>query len=224
MPNLTLSAANTTISAYHATPQGEAKGGVVVIQEIFGVNPHIRAVADFYAGEGYHAIAPALFDFVREGVELGYDEAGIKEGYALYGAVSLDQALAAIVAGAQQLKALGLHKIGVVGYCWGGALAYHAACMSPPVFACASCYYGGGIAGVCETHEPKIPTILHFGEKDTHIPMEQVSKIATFQPQLPIHIYNADHGFNCDARGSYDAPSAAIARARTLALFAKYIR
>ena len=222
MPQISLTlASGAHISAYRADPAGAPKGAVVVVQEIFGINPHIRSVVDFYASHGYVAITPALFDFAEKGVELAYDQEGVARGFALMEQVSSDQALAAIVAAQHTVASVG--KVAIVGFCWGGTLAYHAASSTDSLFACASCYYGGGIAAVADKLTPKIPTILHFGEKDAHITPENVAHVAKLQPQLPIHLYPADHGFNCEARGSFEPNSAAIAKERTLNLFAKYV-
>ena len=208
-----------TIDAYRADPAGTPKGGLVVLQEIFGVNPHIRRVADGFAAEGYLVIAPALFDRVKPGVELDYTQEGVAAGIALMGQVDQDKALLDVAAAVKAAAAGG--KVGVVGYCWGGSLAYAAACGTEGVAAAVG-YYGGNIAKSLD-RKPRVPLMLHFGERDAHIPKSDVDAIKAALPDVPVHTYDADHGFNCDARGSYDKPSAAQALDRTLAFFARQI-
>lgn len=204
-------------AAYLAQPDGRPKGGVVVIQEIFGVNDHIRAVADDYAKQGYLAIAPALFDRVKPGIELGYSEDDITEGREIRGRVANEDALLDIRAASEAVKSAG--RIAAVGYCWGGTLAWLTATRLEGFSAVAS-YYGGGIGNFAE-EQPHCPVILHFGEKDHAIPMTEVDAVRTAHPELPVHVYPAGHGFNCDHRGSFEPKSAEIARERTLAFFAK---
>jgi carboxymethylenebutenolidase len=201
--------------AYLAQPSGKPKGGVVVIQEIFGINDHIRSVADDYAAQGYLAIAPALFDRIKPGIELGYDEDDVTKGRELKGQSDNDAALMDIEAAANAVRSAG--KVAAVGYCWGGALAWLTATRLDGISAVAS-YYGGGIGGFA-SEQPKCPVILHFGEQDHAIPMEEVQKVKDAHPELPVHIYPAGHGFNCDHRGSFEATSAKIARERTLEFF-----
>lgn len=208
-----------TIDAYRADPAGTPRGGLVVLQEIFGVNPHIRRVADGFAAEGYLVIAPALFDRVKPGVELGYTQEGMSAGIGLMGQVDQEKALLDVAAAVKAAAAGG--KVGVVGYCWGGSLAYAAAC-SGEGLAAAVGYYGGNIAKSLD-RKPKVPLMLHFGERDAHIPMSDVDRIKAALPDVPVYTYDADHGFNCDARGSYDKPSAATALERTLAFFARHL-
>ena len=209
----------TTIDAYRADPTGTPKGGLVVLQEIFGVNPHIRRVADGFAAEGYRVIAPALFDRVKPGVELDYNQEGMGAGIALMGQVDQGKALLDVAAAVAAASDAG--KVGIVGYCWGGSLAYAAAC-SVDGLAAAVGYYGGNIAKSLD-RKPKVPVMLHFGERDAHIPMSDVAAIEAALPDVPVYTYDADHGFNCDARGSYDKPSAAQALERTLAFLARYV-
>ncbi|RYB04120.1 dienelactone hydrolase family protein [Lichenibacterium ramalinae] len=208
-----------TIDAYRADPTGTPKGGLVVLQEIFGVNPHIRRVADGFAAEGYRVIAPALFDRVKPGVELDYNQEGMGAGIALMGQVDQGKALLDVAAAVAAASDAG--KVGIVGYCWGGSLAYAAAC-SVDGLAAAVGYYGGNIAKSLD-RKPKVPVMLHFGERDAHIPMSDVAAIEAALPDVPVYTYDADHGFNCDARGSYDKPSAAQALERTLAFLARYV-
>lgn len=217
---ITLTAADGfVLDAYRADPPEPARGGLVVLQEIFGVNPHIRAVADRFAAQGYAVIAPALFDRVRKGVELGYDQAGMQEGVALNKATIQAETLQDVAAAVQALQPVG--RVGVVGYCWGGTLAYAAACRLAGVSAAVG-YYGGGIAGMLD-EKPKVPVMLHFGEQDGHIPMSAVAAIRAALPDVPVFTYPAGHGFNCDARGSYDQPSADLALSRTLPFLRQHI-
>ena len=208
-----------TFGIYEAVPGDEPRGGVVVIQEIFGVNAHIREVVDGYAAQGYAALAPALFDRVERDVELGYDQAGMGRGRELaFAGLSRDDALRDLQAAIEEAGKYGKHgKVGVVGYCYGGLMTWLAACHCDGV-ACASAYYGGGIANEL-AQSPKCPLIMHFGELDAHIPMTDVDRIRKALRDTPVHVYPADHGFNCDHRESYHAPSATTARQRTLALF-----
>lgn len=212
---------------HEALPDGEAKGGVVVIQEIFGVNAHIREVADSFRADGYAALAPALFDRVERDVELGYDGEGMRRGRALaFDGLRQEDALQDLQATVEEAGKYG--RVGVVGYCYGGLMTYLAACRLEGI-ACASAYYGGGIAGVVgdgpvpAESVPKCPTIMHFGALDAHIPMTDVARIRRLLPDVPVHVYDADHGFNCDHRGSYHADSAVLARQRTNALLAAHV-
>lgn len=201
-----------SIGAYRAEPVGTPRGGLVVLQEIFGVNSHIRDVTDRFAAEGYLAIAPALFDRVKPGLELGYDEDGMTVGMATQKQTVPEQTLMEVQAAITAAAEAG--RVGVVGYCWGGTLAYAAAAKLSGVSAAVG-YYGGGIASQLEA-KPKVPVILHFGEKDAHIPMDQVEKIRAALPNVPVFTYSAGHGFNCDQRGSYDKASADLALSRTM--------
>lgn len=205
------------IGAYLARPSGPAKGGIVVLQEIFGANQHIRNVADRYAAEGYLAIAPALFDRVEPGVELGYTGDEPKKGMEIRGKTELPKTLLDIEAAVDAVKPAG--KVGVVGFCWGGTLAYAASVNLQGVTAAVG-YYGGGIAAMSD-RPPQIPIMLHFGEKDQSISMADVEKVKANQPQIPVFVYPAGHGFSCDERASYDKESADLARSRTLAFFAE---
>ena len=207
-------------SAYLAEPSGTPRGGVVVIQEIFGVNSHIRSVADDYAKEGYVALAPALFDRVGPGIELGYEADDVAKGLEIRGQVANEAALKDLTASISALRARGLN-IGVVGYCWGGSLTWEVACWIDGV-AAASSYYGGDVPKRAD-ESTRCPAILHFGETDASIPMESVNAFIGRQRKLPVHVYAAGHGFNCDQRGSYDADSAKLAKERTLALFAEHV-
>jgi carboxymethylenebutenolidase len=207
------------IDAWRADPAGAPRGGIVVIQEIMGVNHHIRAMADLYAGQGYLAVAPALFDRAEPGFDVGYDGPSIQRGMAIAGKLDRDKMLLDVAAAIELAKSAG--EVGIVGYCLGGTVAYLAACRLPGLDA-ACCYYGGGVLAA-KGESPRIPTILHFGAKDAHIPIAGVREFEAAHPDLPVYVYDADHGFNCDERGSYDAPSAALARARTFELFKQKI-
>ncbi|MBM3600968.1 MAG: dienelactone hydrolase family protein [Alphaproteobacteria bacterium] len=207
-----------SLSAYRADPTGKVKAGLVVIQEIFGVNPHMRRVADGFAAAGYLCIAPALFDRVERHVELGYDKAAIETGRAIRGKVVWDQVMLDVAAAQRAAAAAG--KVGSVGYCWGGSVCWLAATRLR--VAGAVCYYGGQIAPFA-TETPSCPVQMHFGEKDQGIPLSDVDAIRRAQPGIEINLYPADHGFNCDERGSYHADSARLARERTLAFFARHL-
>jgi len=206
------------LSAYRADPAATPRGLVVIAQEIFGVNSHIRGVCDRYAAEGWTAVAPALFDRVERGVETGYQPADIERGRKLKDASRLDAALLDIAAARATEPGM---KAAVVGYCWGGLIAWAAATRLDG-FAAAVSYYGGGIGALAE-ETPRCPVMLHFGEKDHAIPLSDVEKLRQAHPGLPIHIYPAGHGFNCDQRGSYDRDSAEAAFERTRAFLAEHL-
>jgi carboxymethylenebutenolidase len=207
------------LKAYRAAPAGVSKGGLVVVQEIFGVNRHMRKVADGFARDGYTVIAPAVFDRAKKDVELGYGPDDIARGRELRGKVGDDNALRDIEAAAKALRSAG--KVGIVGYCWGGKLAWLAACRLKLDGAVG--YYGGQIIDHVG-EKPKCPTVLHFGEKDTGIPLADVEKIRARHAGVTIHVYaGAEHGFNCDERASFNAESARVARERTLAFLAKHL-
>lgn len=211
----------TTIDAWQAKPPGMMKAGLVVIQEIFGVNNHIRNVTDRFAADGYLAIAPAMFDRRKKGVDLGYTPEGIAQGREI--AMSLKPAeIMADVAGAiKALREQGCRRVGIVGFCFGGTVAWRAAAGADVDAAVG--YYGGGVYGLRDL-KPRVPTALHFGDKDAHIPMDQVKAVAEMHPEVEVHVYAADHGFHCDERGSYDAAAAKQAYARTLEFFGKHLR
>ncbi len=212
--------------AYVAQPTGKPRGAVVVLQEIFGVNSHIRSVADGYAAQGYLAVAPATFHRTQAGVDMGYTEADMKAGMALKAAIEglpapgvLPDIQAAIDHAAQASGG----KVGVVGYCWGGLLTWRSACELRGIAAAAP-YYGGGMTTEAETaRRPRCPVMVHFGDQDHWIPMDTVQAFRQAQPEVTVHVYAANHGFNCDQRGSYDAAAAQLARERTLAFFAQHV-
>ena len=206
--------------AYRALPGGDPKGAILVIQEIFGVNPHIREVADGYASQGYAAIAPAIFDRVEKGVELSYDDDGMQRGIEIaFSGLDMANTLQDLAATAAALKSYG--KVGAVGYCFGGLLAYLSACQLDDL-TCSVGYYGGGIVDVLD-QDPKIPLMLHFGELDAHIPMSDVDQIKAAKPDVPVYTYAADHGFNCNHRGSYNEAASLLALERTLAFFGTHL-
>jgi carboxymethylenebutenolidase len=207
------------LAAYRADPAGKPRGGIVVIQEIFGVNSHIKQVADSFAADGYVAIAPAMFDRVQKDVDLGYTPEDIAKGREIRGKVTNDMAIKDAAAAVKAASSTG--KVGIVGYCWGGLVAWLAANKISGLSAAVP-YYGGGILDNAEL-APKVPLMGHFGDKDQHIPVEGVKKLAEKYPQHQIFIYSADHGFNCDHRGSYNAAAAKQARSRTLEFFRKHL-
>jgi carboxymethylenebutenolidase len=203
------------LDAHLARPDGTPKAGLVVCQEIFGVNAHIRTVVDRFAGAGYLAVAPALFDRVKPGVELGYEQEDMISARAIRAGVTFEAAIKDVQAGMAAVESAG--KVGVVGYCWGGSVAWMTACHLP--VAAAVCYYGGQIYE--NRHEtPGCPVVLHFGMRDTSIPNEHVQVIRAAHPQVEIFLYPAGHGFNCDHRSSFEPISAEQALERTLNHFA----
>lgn len=219
--DIRLKSAAGEIGAYLAKPAGSPKGGIVVIQEIFGVNQHIRKVTDFFASQGYLALAPRFFDHIKPGIELGYTPDTIAEGrgYVMTPGFT-DKAVQDVDAAMQELKKHGVKKVGVTGYCWGGTISWLAATRLKPD--AVSGYYGGGIHGA-RNEKPTVPTQLHFGDKDMHIPMTHVNELRTLHPEVQIFDYPADHGFHCDERGSWDAPASKQAMAHTLEFFGKHV-
>ena len=221
-----LDTAHGQISAWRAEPTQIPLGAIVVIQEIFGVNTHIRSVADDFAKEGYLALAPAYFDVIEAGIELDYDAGGIAKGRELITALGLEKATDITAAAASFLAGQDTSnrtssalqtRVGTVGYCWGGTVALLAALrLGLP----SASYYGArNVPFLQET--PLAPVIFHFGERDASIPPEMLALHREHLPQMPLHTYPAGHGFNCDVRADYDAASAALARQRTLAFFSE---
>jgi carboxymethylenebutenolidase len=208
------------LDAYVAQPEGKPRGGLVVVQEIFGVNEHIRSVADRFAREGFYAVAPALFDRVERNVELGYDGEGMKKGIALLQKLSIDNAVKDVDAALQYAGKETGKPAGVVGYCYGGTLAWLSATRLAP--AAVVGYYGGHIASFAQ-EKPRVPVMLHFGKHDDHIPATDVAKVQAAHPEVEIYWYEAGHGFNCDMRGSYNEKAAKEAMARTLEFFNKHL-
>lgn len=207
---ISLSTRHGRISAWKATPNIPPRGGVVVVQEIFGVNAHIRSVTDRFASHGYLAVAPALFDSVHPGVELGYDEAGVARGREIVAELGFEGALDGVRAAYDHL--FGEVKVAVVGFCWGGSVAFLA---NTRFGAPAVSYYGGRTVPLL--HErPKAPLLLHFGETDPIIPPEDVEKHREALPGAEIRVWPAGHGFNCDVRADYNPEVAQRAMERTL--------
>ena len=195
--------------AYVATPKHPPKAAVVVLQEIFGVNAHIREVADGYAAAGYLAIAPATFHRAKPGVELGYAPEDMQAGMALKAAIEglpAPGVIADIQAAVDHAHITCGGKVGIVGYCWGGLLTWRSAALVKGLSAAPHC-----------------PVLAHFATQDHWIPMETVEDFQKAQPQVEVQLYEADHGFNCDHRGAYQEASATLARERTLAFFAKHL-
>lgn len=205
-----------TLDAYVAEPQGTPKAGLVVLQEIFGVNSHIRDVTDRFAREGYKAVAPALFDRVERGYEARYDDAAMKRGFEIVQKLSPDTLPLDIAAA---IQSLGTPRVGVIGYCMGGMLAWNTAVRQP--IQAAVVYYGGPSRMIDQ--KANCPVLGHFGSKDKHILVPDVQAFFSRHPEATVHIYDADHGFNCDQRASYDAPSARLAYERTLEFFRKHL-
>jgi carboxymethylenebutenolidase len=205
-----------TFSAYRADPGRKPAGGIVVIQEIFGVNGHIRSVCDGFAADGYVALAPAIFDRLQPGVDLGYGPDDLTAGRALRGKMNWDHVIADVTAAVAALKSAG--RVGIVGYCYGGGVAYAAACRVNGLAASVG-YYGGPWPEQAAM-TPRCPTLLHFAAKDAMIPVALADDMKRRHPTLAVHVYDADHGFNCDQRSHYDAYAATLARRRTLAFFA----
>lgn len=213
---------NTTrmqcIGAYLAKAQGAPKGGLVVVQEIFGVNAHMRDVVDRYAALGYTAIAPAFFDHVESDVQLGYDEAGFARGRELVGEIGFDLALDDVASAAEAISSAG--RIGCVGYCWGGTVALLAAIrLGMPAVS----YYGARNTAFLE-RAPKAPVQFHFGERDASIPPEAVARHREALPDAEVYTYPAGHAFNRDVDPrAYDAASAKLALERALSFFDRHL-
>jgi carboxymethylenebutenolidase len=208
-----------TFAAYRADPEGAPRGAILVIQEAFGVNPHIRRMADTYAKEGYLAIAPALYDRVERGVDVGYTGEDREKGIACMQASNFDDVMKDVEATRQLASEAG--KVGVTGWCWGGSVTFLAACRLDGL-ACASSYYGGRVPDYND-ETPRCPLDFHWGETDASIPMDKVRAVEAAHPDLTSKVYPAGHGFNCDDRDSYHKESAELAHKRTLELFAKHI-
>jgi carboxymethylenebutenolidase len=206
--------------AWLSAPSGTPRGAIVVVQEIFGINSHIRAVTDGYAAEGYVAIAPSLFDRVRKGIEIGYSASERQEGFGYVAQLKHDQIMKDLSAAIAVVKHAG--RVGMVGFCWGGKVAYLSASEPLPI-TCGVAYYGGSIAKSLDK-TPKRPMMYHFGELDQHIPLSDIEAIKAANPEGIFYTYpGADHAFNRAQHESYHAPSAALARERTLAFFAQHV-
>jgi carboxymethylenebutenolidase len=206
------------LNAYVARPAGEPIGALVVIQEIFGVNAHIRSVADAYARDGFLVVAPPLFDRIEPGVELEYEGEDAQRAYGLMQKLKPETALMDIAAAYTFAKQSG-KGIGVIGYCYGGLMSWLTATRGEALKMQPSCcvgYYPGGI-GRFAVEQPICPVMLHFGANDSHIGRDQIEAVRSAHPEVEIYIYDgAEHGFSCDARASFDSPSATLARERTL--------
>jgi carboxymethylenebutenolidase len=210
------------LGAYQKQPQGKPRGGLVILQEIFGVNAHVRGVADEYAADGYQVIAPAIFDRAEPGVELGYDGPGMAKGRELRSAIALGDTIKDIAAAVASLKATG--KVAVIGYCWGGSLAWFAATRIIGL-ACTVGYYGGMIAGGLG-EKPRCPVMLHFGEEDRGIPLSDVAKIRASVDPAIVQVFTypgAGHAFNRAGSAAWHGPSAAKARERTLTFLKQHV-
>ena len=218
---VTLKAADGhSLSAYVARPGGEPLAGLVVVQEVFGVNPHIRSVADGYAQDGFLAVAPALFDRVERGVELAYEGADLQRAMSFIPRLDVEQALLDSAAALAFAATATGKKVGVVGYCYGGTLAWLAA--SRLHAAAAVGYYGGRIANYAD-EKLTAPVMLHFGKQDAHILPEAVERVHAAHPEVEIHWYDAGHGFNCNARASFNQVAARQARERSLNFLTKHL-
>ena len=228
--NIRLTAADGfELGAYRARPDGAVKGGVVVVQEIFGVNVHIRSVCDRYAEAGYLAVAPAIYDRIEPDVQLVYEPDNITRGREIRAKADMADVIADVAAAAENTVeggpggGPGGGKVGIVGYCWGGQIVYVAACRLGDKLSCASGYYGGGIVPFLG-EAPAVPLMLHFGTEDDSVPLSDSEQIGEAHPEVAIHLYEgAGHGFNCDKRASYHAEAAALALERTLAHFAEHL-
>lgn len=207
------------LAAWMAAPDDKPRAAVLVIQEIFGVNSHIRDVTERFAAQGYLAIAPAFFDRYERGFETGYGTDDMTRARALMAKLDWDLALLDLEAARQVAAVAG--KVGVVGYCWGGSVAWLAAGRLP--IQAAVGYYGGQIDRF-KDEAPRCPTILHFGKEDGHIPLSTVEAIGAAQPQVPIYLYDAGHGFSCDQRVSFNETAHVLAWQRTLDFFADNLK
>jgi carboxymethylenebutenolidase len=209
-----------TFSAYVARPAGESLAALIVIQEIFGVNAHIRSVADGFAKGGFFAVAPAIFDRIRPGIELGYEAADLQTAMSLMPKLDVEKSILDIGAAIDYAAKQTGKKVGVVGYCFGGSLAWLSATRLHPSAAVG--YYGGQI-GKYAAETPLCPVMLHFGRQDSHIPPSVAEAVHAANPEVEIFWYDAGHAFNCDARASYNAAAAKEARERTLAFFKMHL-
>ena len=208
-----------TFNAYVAQAPGTPRGAIIVVQEIFGVNHHIKAVTDGFAADGYLAIAPALFDRFARNVDMGYTPETTQQGRAIKVKITPEMMMTDLAATRDHVARAG--KVGIVGYCWGGFVAWLASAQLDGI-ACAVPYYGGGMLEHQDI-QPRVPVMAHFGERDAIIPVVGVKQLAAKHPNQKIFMYAADHGFNCDQRGSYHAESAKLARERTLEFFRKHV-
>jgi carboxymethylenebutenolidase len=202
------------LDGYVSEPAGEPKGGLILVHELFGLTGHIRSVADRFAAAGYLTVAPALFDRVVSNLLFAYDQ--LEQGLETRAKISDTEALTDLTAAIDRAARAGC--VGVIGYCWGGRLAWLAGARLKGVDA-AVVYYGGGVAEY-RREAPRVPVLAHFGERDAHIPVDQVRALGAAWPQAEVHIYPAGHGFNCEERSSYHPDCAALALDRTMKFFA----
>jgi carboxymethylenebutenolidase len=209
------------LTAYRADPTqpGTPRGGLVIVQEIFGINDHIRSLCDGFAQDGYVAVAPALFDRYQRNFEVGYSPEDGARGRELKAKARTEAALTDVAAARD--AAAGAGRVGVIGYCWGGFIAWMGAARLSGL-ACAVAYYGGGIVET-GTEQPQCPVLGHFGERDAAIPVAGVKQLAAAQPKAQFFYYDAEHGFNCNQRKSYNAEAAKLARERTLDFLAAHV-
>ena len=208
------------LAAYRADPAGKPRGGIVVIQEIFGVNSHIKAVTDGFAADGYLVIAPAMYDRVQRNYDTGYSQDEIQAGLKIMQGLDWNNTMKDVTAAVEEAKSAG--KVGIVGYCWGGTVAWVAAARVPGLAASVP-YYGGGMPGFIG-EKPKVPVMCNFGEQDQSPTLEQAKAIAKAHPEITAHYYpDAGHGFNCDHRPSYNAAASKQARAHTIEFFRKHV-
>jgi carboxymethylenebutenolidase len=209
--------------AYLAQSSRPGTSAVVVVQEIFGVNRHIRSIVDYYATQGFTAMAPGLFDRVQPGLQLNYNSADASRGMQIATQIGLEKALLDVAATIRHAAGGSPPtKVGVVGFCYGGTLAWLAATRLNP--AAAVGYYGGQIYNFA-SEEPRCPVMLHFGATDKHIPGSEIEKIQQAHPQVPVFVYEgAGHGFNCDQRPDYNAKAASLARERSLAFLRTHLQ
>src|SRR5688572_19786265 len=218
--NIELTAADGhKFDAYVAEPSGKPRGALIVVMEIFGVNSHIKRVTDEYAGDGYLAIAPAFFDRVQPGLDVGYSPPEIETARALMQKMNFNDALKDVEAAKHHVASAG--KTGIIGYCWGGATSFKAAC-NVDGLACAVAYYGGAIPSMIN-EKPKCPVMFHWGETDASIPLDKAKEVAARHSDQIHHCYPAGHGFNCEQRGSYHKESAYKARPRSLEFIRKHV-
>jgi carboxymethylenebutenolidase len=219
--SVTLRAADGhSFSAYVARPAAEPVAALIVVQEIFGVNAHIRSVADGWARDGFLAVAPALFDRIRPGIELGYESADLQTAMSLIPKLDAEKAIVDVAAAVDFAAGATGKKVGVIGYCFGGTIAWLSATRLHP--AAVVGYYGGRI-GNYAGEKPTCPVMLHFGRQDAHIPASEVEKIHSAHPAVEIFWYDAGHAFNCDPRPSYNPAAAQKARLRSLEFLKKHL-
>ena len=213
------------LNAYMAFPTDESIGAVVLVQEIFGVNAHIRAVADGFAQNGFLVVVPALFDRYESDVELSYEGADKQRAAELYQKLDPETALLDVAAAFFEAKAAG-KGVGVVGYCYGGLMSWLAATRGEDLKMRPDCcvgYYAGGIGSVAQ-EQPSCPVMLHFGAEDAHVGQDQIEAVRSAHPDVEIFVYDgAEHGFNNDARSSFDSVAAGLARERTLSFLQTHI-